>query len=325
MTPKELASLSRTKKKRGRADEEEEDDDNEGVFSEYEEDADRDKDKDRIPSRFMTVQVGPDEWTQVPRPVLFANGIFFAYWNIPEKQSKLLQFMLDDKENPIDENFLREHLVPRLTRTHPVSLRLVDWLVVDFARAHNVRYRRYISSLGRKMIVVVHDMYTYWLERWRRRHYDPFRRRRRILFALDGVTYSTTVAQLHFFYMAHIYGFLEYASKMRRRILLHMSATNDASNLAKAEAKANGKQAPRKPLVTRAKPEAYGSCGDIVISFMIDGEDRGGGDGDRDEDHQPDPNEEDEGEDEEDEGEEDEETINDTIKAGVASLFPDRD
>ena len=238
----------------------------------------RKRDKDRIPSRFVTVQTGPDTWERVPRPRKFENGRFFAYRDIPQKQKDLLQLMLDDKLNPIDDAFLREHLVRRLNRTHPVSLRLVDWLVVDYACAEDVVYRRYIPSLKRDMIVVVHKAYTSWLDRWRRRHFDPFRRRLRILFELDGCTYSTTVAQLHFFYMANIYGFLEYASLNRKKILAHMTATTAASNAAKAAAKAEGRQAPRKPLVSRAKSRSYLSIGKFRLSFRMDG------DGDRDQD-----------------------------------------
>lgn len=295
MTPKELARTSKSapssKRRRvsaptqstAQSEDEDADTDNEVSDNEYEkfddeegDDVDkpyRKRDKDRIPSKFMTVQTGPDTWELKPRPILFSNGMFFSYKNIPPKQKDLLQLMLDDKLNPIDENFLREHLVKRLNRTHPVSLRLVDWLVVDYACAKNVKYRKYIPSLKREVIVVVHKAYTSWLDRWRRRHYDPFRRRRRILFDLDGSTYSTTVAQLHFFYMANIYGFLEYATMKRDKILAHMTTTTALSNAAKAAAKAEGKQAPRKPLVTRAKSEAYVSKGKFVMNFDLDGED----------------------------------------------------
>jgi hypothetical protein len=294
MTPGELARASKSAPaaKRRRVstkttqDSDEEEDcltDNEVSDNEYEQEDEnedegnedkpyRKRDKDRIPSKFVTVQTGPDTWELQPRPICFSNGMFFSYKNIPPKQKDLLQLMLDDKLNPIDESFLREHLVKRLNRTHPVSLRLVDWLVVDYACAKNVKYKKYIPSLKREVIVVVHKAYTSWLDRWRRRHYDPFRRRRRILFNLDGSTYSTTVAQLHFFYMANIYGFLEYATLKRDKILAHMTATTAASNAAKAAAKAEGLQAPRRPLVTKAKSEAYVSAGNFVMSFQLDGD-----------------------------------------------------
>jgi hypothetical protein len=247
----------------------------------------RKRDKDRIPSKYVTRRTGPDTWVRVPRPRVFQNGKFFAYRAIPQKQMDLLQLMLDDNANPIDDAFLREHLVRRLNRNHPVSLRLVDWLVVDYACAEDVAYRRYIPSLKREVIVVVHKAYTSWLDRWRRRHFDPFRRRLRIFFDLDGYTYSTTVAQLHFFYMANIYGFLEYASQYRDAILAHMTATTAASNAAKAAAKAQGKQAPRKPLVSKAKAKAYLSEGVFRLSFGMEYaslSDESGDEGDGDDD-----------------------------------------
>jgi hypothetical protein len=197
--------------------------------------------------------------------------MFFAYASIPPKQEELLLLMLDDATTAIDDAFLRDGLVPRLNRTHPVSLRLLDWLVVDYAREKDIAYRRYVPTLKREMIVVMHALYTSWLHRWRRRHYDPFRRRHRIYFTLDGETYSTTVAQLHFFYMARLFGFLDYATDHLDEILPHMKATLAGTSEAKTGAKNRGEEYRRRPLVSKARPKAFMSTGTFELRFSLNG------------------------------------------------------
>jgi len=244
----------------------------------------RKRDKDRVPSKFILVKTGEGTWERQLRPRAFTHGIFWAYADIPHKQRDLLGVMLADTLTPVDKDFLRTHLVGRLNRTHPVSLRLLDWLVVDYARAKNVAYNRYVPQLGRHEIVVVHKLYTAWLRRWRRRHFDPFRRRHRIYFELDGATYSTTVAQLHFFYMASMYGFLDYAAQHLPDILLHMTTTTAQSLAAKALAAAEGRQLPRKPLVTQARSEAFVSEGTFLLTFGREGDSGATTDSDADSD-----------------------------------------
>ena len=233
--------------------------------------ATRRRDKDRIPSKQTWMWFDTSaSWVLVDRPRVFEAGVFFAYAPIPPKQEDLLRLMLDDTTTSLDDSFLRNGLVPRLNRTHPVSLRLLDWLVVDYAREKDIAYRRYVPTLKREMIVVMHALYTSWLHRWRRRHYDPFRRRHRIYFDLDGETYSTTVAQLHFFYMARLFGFLDYASDHLDEILPHMKATLAGTNEAKNGARRRGEAYRRRPLVSKARPKAFMSAGTFQLRFAID-------------------------------------------------------
>lgn len=230
----------------------------------------RRRDKDKVPSsKTYSWDETKRKWVLVDRPKVMVKGHFFSYGPIPHKQLALLESMLKDETTPLDQAFLQDELVPRLNRTHPVSLRLLDWLVVDYALEKGVAYRHYIKSLDREMIVVMHSLYTAWLHRFRRRHYDPFRRRHRIYFTLDGETYSTTVAQLHFFYMARLYGFLEYATTHLEEIETHMKQRMAETSTAKEEARLDGAQYRRKPLVSKAKPRAFISEGTFTLSFGL--------------------------------------------------------
>jgi len=226
------------------------------------------KDKDVVPSRMKWVWDDATEaWVLQERPRKALFGGFYSFSPVPTKQVELLNTILSQDVCPIDEDFLRTELVPRLNRTHRVSLRLLDWLVVDYARERNVAYRRFVPVLKREIIVVVHQLYCSLRDKWRRRRFDCFRRRHRVYFDLDGKTYSTTVAQLHFFYIAKMYGFLEYAAANLDGIESHMKKTLTDTAEAKQKAKASNKTYRRKPLVKKATSRVFVSDTPYKLSF----------------------------------------------------------
>jgi len=200
----------------------------------------RRRDKDRIPSTSMYVpDVATRSWVLVPRPIVLQAGIFRAYRPLPPQQMALLQRLvalrsLDGASPAIDTEFLKKHLVPRLNRDHPASLRTLDWLVVDFAREMGIAYTWVVFGVPK--VVAVHFEYTQYLAAHRRRHFDVFRRRHRVYFDVDGETYSTTAAQLHFFYIAFHLGFLHFAEVAAADIKAHMKAKLNANAEAKAAA-----------------------------------------------------------------------------------------
>ena len=246
----------------------------------------RRRDKDRIPSETTWAwdkELG--NWKSVPRPRVVEVGMFFSYIPIPVKQVVLLEWLLEDSDkSALNADFLRKHLIPRLNRTHPVSLRLLDWLVVDYAREKGIAYRWFFPHINQIRLVVVYSLYFEWLTRWRRRHYDVFRRRHRIYFTLDGQTYSTTVAQLHFFYMADLYGFLEFAQQNAEDIEAHMQAKLGITNDIKRKAQESGQVYRRRPLVNKCPPKAYISQGECVLSFKVGDETSSEEEGESDED-----------------------------------------
>ena len=231
-------------------------------------DTPRSKDKDFVPSRFTYVwDEKSAEWVLRERPRIPIAGRFFAFSPVPVKQIQLLKWILNHAKNPINEDFLRNELVPRLNRTHTVSLRLLDWLVVDFSRERNVAYRYFVPLLNREVTIVVHQLYESLRYRWRRRRFDCFRRRHRVYFDLDGQTYSTTVAQLHFFFMSRMYGFLDYAMQHLDEIEGHMKKVLSATTLAKQTAKAKKVKCRRKALVQKAQSRVFISDSEYKLSL----------------------------------------------------------
>jgi len=87
-----------------------------------------------------------------------------------------------------DGNF--ERIRPILSGESRISLRLMDWLVTNYAKKHNVSY---MTKSNRHVIVYL--AYKSNLKAYSKKMFDPFCRWKRIQF--NG--FSTTVGQLNFF------------------------------------------------------------------------------------------------------------------------------
>jgi hypothetical protein len=82
-----------------------------------------------------------------------------------------------------------------------ISLRLIDWLVTNYAKKHNISY---VTSGGRHVIVYL--AYKAHLKAYSKKMFDPFCRWKRIQF----LEMNTTVGQLSFFEWAIQDEVLEY-------------------------------------------------------------------------------------------------------------------
>jgi hypothetical protein len=295
----------------------------------------RRRDKDRIPAREVYVpDLTTKTWVLVPQPVLLQVGIFRVYKPLPPQQLTLLRRLVDlrvpGKDGTsvpvIDTEFLKNHLVPRLNRDHPASLRTLDWLVVDYAREKGVAYTW--TVFGTPRVVVVHHEYTQYLAVHRRRHFDVFRRRHRVYFDVDGQTYSTTAAQLHFFHIAFNLGFLQYAERASADIKAHMKAklTENAAAKAAAKARCPTKSPGRSALVGKAELMAYCVSVDTHQEFFADDVLRLAGgkvrEDDDDDDDDDDASADDDGEDDDDASADNDDADADAGRPAVASGSP---
>jgi hypothetical protein len=89
-----------------------------------------------------------------------------------------------------------DEVMPILTGTSPVSLRLIDWFVTNYSKKYNVSY-----ALEDNKQFLVHFHYKRELKAYSKRLFDPFCRRERISFQVRGhpPIEETTVGQLNFF------------------------------------------------------------------------------------------------------------------------------
>ena len=105
------------------------------------------------------------------------------------------------------ENRLENIVVPIISVTSRISLRALDWLVINYSKKHKIALVNDQSHL-----LSVYDDYRAWLRYWKRGLFDAFRRGTRVYFRYKEYLYSTTVAQLNFLYWCEKNGILHYAS-----------------------------------------------------------------------------------------------------------------
>ncbi len=136
-------------------------------------------------------------------------GLFVSQKPLDRKQLPVLQMLVQYYTPEV----LREVLIPIIAHTEKdgkLSLRALDWLVTNYSKKNPIIYKVNPPGLPER-VVNIYSEYKTWLWKHRRSHFDPFRRRQRLSFTLDGVEYTTTVGQLNFMYWASRYGVLDYA------------------------------------------------------------------------------------------------------------------
>jgi hypothetical protein len=98
-----------------------------------------------------------------------------------------------------------DEIVELLKGTSEVSLRLIDWFVTNFAKAHSTSY----ILNGQEFVVYMN--YKNQLKAYSKKLFDPFCRRERISFQIPGHdAFLTTVGKLNFFRWALEKGILDY-------------------------------------------------------------------------------------------------------------------
>lgn len=104
-----------------------------------------------------------------------------------------------------DKEKIRNILVPLITTSTRLSLRLLEWCIINYSR-------RLLVNLYRKnTIFLIYDNYLAQLRFWKRDMFDAFRRGPRLCFKHRNVKLTTTVAQLNFLNWAESTGILDYA------------------------------------------------------------------------------------------------------------------
>lgn len=120
----------------------------------------------------------------------------------------------------------------------PVSLRLIDWFVTHYAKAHNVLYwideahnvmyeTPNVEDVAKMRKFNLYIEYRAQLKSYTKLHFDPFRRHERITFVLDDrtmKTIETTVGQLNFFRWALTHHVIAYISQHLPEIEAAMAA-----------------------------------------------------------------------------------------------------
>ena len=114
---------------------------------------------------------------------------------------------------------IQEIISPLILGRHAVSLRLIDFLCVNYSRKRPVCYRVTLAT-GHQVLWNLHHSYREWLKCWRRRNFDVFRRRSRIFILIAGQDkkIETTCGQLNFMVWLLQYKVIAYTMENKKTI-----------------------------------------------------------------------------------------------------------
>jgi hypothetical protein len=119
-------------------------------------------------------------------------------------------------------------VVELLKGTSEISLRLVDWFVTNYAKVHSTAY----TANGQEFVVYMN--YKNQLKAYSKKLFDPFCRRERIMFQIEGYPmFQTPVGKLNFFRWAIEKGVLNYIKLNIPRIEKAMNASAKELNTAR--------------------------------------------------------------------------------------------
>lgn len=159
--------------------------------------------------------------------------------------------LLRQLESAYTPALAKEVLVPLLTGTSPVSLRALDWTCTNFSKAYNV----VCSAAVPGQTTNVHHAYRATLAFWKRKLFDPFRRRTRIAVRVDETLHETTLGQANFALFAYRTGTLAWVIGHIDEIEADMNAVSAQHKRTRREAAQRGVRHKRAEL-TRAAPSS---------------------------------------------------------------------
>jgi len=120
--------------------------------------------------------------------------------------------MKDVLLNSLQNFYTKNNNIDKLLRVikykKSISLRLIDWFTTNYSKKYNVIYVIYKDSDGNKTLKEtdiinsqfnVYNSYKSQLKAYSKKKFDPFCRRERIDFTIQGNTINTTIGQLNFF------------------------------------------------------------------------------------------------------------------------------
>jgi hypothetical protein len=141
------------------------------------------------------------------------------YISISSKEDIMLKSLKNFYKNDIYVS----RILPIITGSSHISLRVLDWFVTNYAKKYNISY-----LLNGEQFYVYRD-YKSQLKSYNKRFFDPFCRRSRVNFNFsENSSVITTIGQLNFFKWAVKYEVLDYVenSKNLEKITNHMNKCN---------------------------------------------------------------------------------------------------
>jgi hypothetical protein len=130
---------------------------------------------------------------------------------------------LTDLESQLGEFYSKkenaERVLPVLNRVSPVSLRLLEYFVVNFSKHSKVLYRHH------GQVIDVHDSYEAQLKTYHKAFFDPFKRSEKRTWDFAGQEkHDVTLGQLCFLKWVVVAGILDYLEANLQRVAESMKS-----------------------------------------------------------------------------------------------------
>ena len=120
-------------------------------------------------------------------------------------------------------------LLPIITSNSNVSIRVLDWFVTNYSKKHNIIYK--LTDREDNHFFNVYLQYKCQLKSYKKKLFDPFCRKKRIVFYYDlNKCIVTTVGQLNFFRWAISNDVLNYVEQHLNTITHDMINSNKSSS-----------------------------------------------------------------------------------------------
>jgi hypothetical protein len=118
-------------------------------------------------------------------------------------------------------------LLPIITSNSNLSIRVLDWFVTNYSKKFNIIYKLSNSVVDDNNYFNVYLQYKCQLKSYKKKLFDPFCRKQRIVFYHDlNKCVLTTIGQLNFFKWAIMYGILDYVEENLQKITDDMIISN---------------------------------------------------------------------------------------------------
>ena len=143
-----------------------------------------------------------------------------------------LEFKIDTKSdlllNSLTKFFTEDRfkvVLPIITGSSKISLRVVDWFVTNYSKKNQVIYK--INECNEECYINIHNHYKSQLNAYGKKYIDPFcRGKDRILFKVsESQCVLTNLSQLNFFRWAVQYNVIDYIDKNYLIIVKDMTDT----------------------------------------------------------------------------------------------------
>jgi len=159
-----------------------------------------------------------------------------------------------------------EEMLSIINGDSKISLRLLDWFVTRYAKKYKTNY--YINNETERFNV--HISYKAQLKSYKKRYFDPFRRRKKFFYSYDKKKPEsriyTTIGQLNFFRWAIGNDIISYVRKAYNTIIEAMVQQNKDDKIRKAN-NVSKKVVVKKGVTIKAKKKIKNNTTSIILSF----------------------------------------------------------